>query len=507
MPTFSFTSPQGKSYDITGPEGATKEQAFQILQSQLAQSSAPKMAPTVQPAESPGMIEKLAGAGEAALTMGTGALAAPVSAVMGAYKGLTGGKLGTQAGVREGEQRAKDVAENLTYSPRTESGKQQVSAVGDFLKSAGIEALGGLAGETGALANATKMAKPGIVGAAGKAVQAVKDSPEAFMLGKGLDAAGSAAKGAIPKLMGFDPEAVKLAQKAQDLGINIRPDMLSNNKVVKMMGEALEKIPLSGAKGEARQEAFNKALIKQIGGDPKATRLNSDVFSEAMTKSGKEIGRIGEQNGIVLDKNVSDALTNFVKEADRYETKDVKSIVKNYVNEIKSKTKDDTLDGTAFKKINSKIGRQIRATSNGDLKNSLSDLQEIMHDALEKSISKDDLDALKEARTYYAKGKVLEPLVAKATTGDISGPSLMSRVTADKAGKARMAKGGGDMGDLARIGQLMKEPGSSGTTERALAYSLLGGGAYVNPGTAAALYGTANLYNRFGQYLIPPPPK
>ena len=35
MPTFDFKSPDGKTYSIQGPEGATQEQAFQILQQQL----------------------------------------------------------------------------------------------------------------------------------------------------------------------------------------------------------------------------------------------------------------------------------------------------------------------------------------------------------------------------------------------------------------------------------------------------------------------------------------
>lgn len=35
MPTFEFTSPDGKTYEITGPEGATQEQAFELLQGQL----------------------------------------------------------------------------------------------------------------------------------------------------------------------------------------------------------------------------------------------------------------------------------------------------------------------------------------------------------------------------------------------------------------------------------------------------------------------------------------
>lgn len=40
MPDFTFTSPEGRSYTVTGPEGATKEQAFQVLQQQLASGTA-----------------------------------------------------------------------------------------------------------------------------------------------------------------------------------------------------------------------------------------------------------------------------------------------------------------------------------------------------------------------------------------------------------------------------------------------------------------------------------
>ena len=50
MPTFEFTSPEGKSYTVEGPEGATKEQAFEILQTQIGQP-AQKAAPLPQKAE------------------------------------------------------------------------------------------------------------------------------------------------------------------------------------------------------------------------------------------------------------------------------------------------------------------------------------------------------------------------------------------------------------------------------------------------------------------------
>jgi hypothetical protein len=41
MPTFDFTAPDGKTHSIEGPEGATREQAFQMLQLKLGGQSAP----------------------------------------------------------------------------------------------------------------------------------------------------------------------------------------------------------------------------------------------------------------------------------------------------------------------------------------------------------------------------------------------------------------------------------------------------------------------------------
>jgi hypothetical protein len=41
MTTFTFTSPEGKTYDVEGPPGATAEQAFKILQGQLGQPTMP----------------------------------------------------------------------------------------------------------------------------------------------------------------------------------------------------------------------------------------------------------------------------------------------------------------------------------------------------------------------------------------------------------------------------------------------------------------------------------
>lgn len=55
MPIFEFRGPDGKTHSIEGPEGATQEQAFQMLQKQLGGQSAP-----AAPQEEPSTIGRLA---------------------------------------------------------------------------------------------------------------------------------------------------------------------------------------------------------------------------------------------------------------------------------------------------------------------------------------------------------------------------------------------------------------------------------------------------------------
>ena len=58
MPTFDFTSPDGKTYSVEGPEGATAAQAFEILQSQIGGAKPADSGPGV--AEDLGQVAKAA---------------------------------------------------------------------------------------------------------------------------------------------------------------------------------------------------------------------------------------------------------------------------------------------------------------------------------------------------------------------------------------------------------------------------------------------------------------
>ena len=51
MPSFTFTSPEGKKYTVNGPEGSTKEQAFEMLQKQLGTPKAETPKQEIMPQE------------------------------------------------------------------------------------------------------------------------------------------------------------------------------------------------------------------------------------------------------------------------------------------------------------------------------------------------------------------------------------------------------------------------------------------------------------------------
>ena len=511
MPVFEFTSPEGKKYRVTGPEGATQEEAFGMLQKQLSATPTtaprPKQAVPAEPAApNTGLMSvnaanrAIAGIPDAVLNTPNRLLNLGKAAVGTAATALGRPDLAPTPTpdpdfVRKGFEQAGFIKPEL--DPTT-TGQRMLSSL----------VQGGVGAALGSPANSLRqMATNAGIGAvsggvAGGVQEATGSAPLSITAGLLSPlAAGRAVSAVRQPGRSIDAETARLANRAQeDFDIPLRPDQLYNNRIAKMAGEAMEKVPLSGAPTEARQNSFNRAVIKTIGGNATADKLTPDVFDQAIRTSGKKIGDIAARNNVRMDQDFDDALNTHVMNADRFETTDVGRVVKNYVDELRNKTVNGVISGEAFRKLNTEINAKIRNTANGDLKHALGGLQDDMQNALERVLTGNDLTRLQNARQQYAIAKTIEPIVAKTTTGDISPAALMGRVTSNQAGKSRMARGtGGDIGDLARIGQrFLKEPNSSGTAERSLAYGMLGGGAVMEPATAAGIYGLANAYNRAG---------
>lgn len=126
MPTFVLTGPNGKEYEVDGPEGATPQQAFEILQNKLG--AAPSTRAPTQKDMSPPLVQ----AADAALATVSGMAAKPVSDVAGtlAIPLHAAGAIQTEPAEVQSKVRA-----GLTHEPTTEGGKmvtRMLSAPGEW---------------------------------------------------------------------------------------------------------------------------------------------------------------------------------------------------------------------------------------------------------------------------------------------------------------------------------------------------------------------------------------
>ena len=128
MTTYVITAPDGNEYEVDAPEGATQEHALKYFQANWkAESPQQKAAPAPQQEQSILNQYILNPANEIAgtifdpvLQMATGFAAKPISEVMG-MSAAAQEMVNPQGG--DPEKFKQDIAESLTYEPRTSGGK------------------------------------------------------------------------------------------------------------------------------------------------------------------------------------------------------------------------------------------------------------------------------------------------------------------------------------------------------------------------------------------------
>jgi hypothetical protein len=142
-------------------------QARQDVKNQIPDSTVPGTTPEYV---EPSLGEKIVGAGEAALTIGTGAVGGTAGLIGGTLKGLAeqilSGQFGSQEAANLVQKSAMQGAQALTYAPRTQSGQEQVQAVGEVLQN--VPPVIPVIGPIGAVSASTKMAAPVVAATAGR---------------------------------------------------------------------------------------------------------------------------------------------------------------------------------------------------------------------------------------------------------------------------------------------------------------------------------------------------
>lgn len=254
---YKIDAPNGQTYRISGPAGASQEEVqAEVLrqhpdagklptQEQLKGNIINSDVPTVvgerpnppQIAEPKRTIGDYAKAAyEIPLTAASSALAEPIGAAYGVYKGITSPEYGTQQGLQKAQSEGAQIAQKLRYSPEspvTQDAFNAVNQVMDAAKLPPMPTTGMLPSYANALRNTTPVLKEGLQ----TATQTMK--PVTSKLASALRTEPSIVKKA-PSAAQLELQSENLFNVAKNDGIEINAKDFASN--MKQIGKDLENI-------------------------------------------------------------------------------------------------------------------------------------------------------------------------------------------------------------------------------------------------------------------------
>lgn len=276
----------------------------------------------------------------------------------------------------------------------------------------------------------------------------------------------------------ISPSAASLADTARTkYNIPLTSPDISSSGAMKYGNSALKDLPFSGAaaQDEVKTNAFNRALSNQMGED--SDKITPDVMQSAKKRLGNEFNVVAQNTNIADTKGLGNSLRPIMIEAAQVlpeaDIKPLQAQIENIADVIKQN--NGTIPGASYQALTRKGTPLDRAMSstNPNVSYYAGQIRSALDDALQANATPEMQNRLTQARTQYKAMKTIEPLAEKAKDGNISPALLQNRVSNSYGNLAY--NGGGDMGELARIGQqFMKEPPQSGTAPRQILTEMAG---------------------------------
>ena len=291
-----------------------------------------------------------------------------------------------------------------------------------------------------------------------------------------LQSIGNALSGAAANVA---PEVAQIAQLARDrYGIQLTAPQLGMSPALSYANSALKMVPGSGvgAENAATQQQFNRAVAQTFGEN--TAKITPDVLTNAQRRIGGVMNTVERANPVRLDNT-------FLNDAAQIETNARTSLPDSEFGVIKRQLDNvmqnlqpgDTISGTTYGNLihkGSPLDSALKS-SDANIRNYATQIRDALRDSLTRSLSPEDSTAYQEARTQYKNLMTVRPLTLRAdatggpmpSTGDVSPAALRAAVNRSYGENVAMEPPGRvPLNDLARIGQMMKEPPSSGTSER-----------------------------------------
>jgi hypothetical protein len=299
-------------------------------------------------------------------------------------------------------------------------------------------------------------------------------------LGHGASAVGAGARNLI--FGNVAPETAALADAAvTKYGIPVTAGQISSNPMVRFADSVLQRMPLSGygARTEAQQTGLNRAIANEMGASSDV--ITPDVVRQAKHTAYKDYdaAKANLSGPLNVGHQFYDDLINIHDNAHYVLEDNLAKKVDNLLGNVADKINNHTIDADLYQSLTRKNGPLDSAINSRDSK--ISTYASQIKDALENVVGRNspELKKLKDEADYkYFVAKSVEPLANEATTGNISPAKLLRAVDFSQT----------PVGEIGRIGQrFLKEPPSSGTSERLLAMEALKAGLGV-AGLGGAYY-------------------
>lgn len=225
------------------------------------------------------------------------------------------------------------------------------------------------------------------------------------MIGRGLSGSG------------VSPEVAKLAQRAQELGINVPADRIVDSKPLNAIASTLNYIPMSGRAGteNAMNAQLNTALSRTFGQD-------SPNVTAALRKAGPELGgkfdAVLKSNTVKIDPQFFNEISDITNTASKELGSDGLRAITSQVDELIQKGANGTIDGQAAYNIKRTLDRI--AKRNTPEAYHAQELRKSLMGALDRSIGPEAAADFAKTRQQYGNMLSLERLAKNGAEGDIS---------------------------------------------------------------------------------------
>lgn len=376
-------------------------------------------------------------------------------------------------------------------------------------KTAGAKALGTLAGRgglagrigAGALAGeATQRVYEAGTGDVGEELETLTRGGISMggILGGAIPAVGSAVRAGgsflTPAIKDTAEETVNLAKKYNiPLGI----DDLTGSKFYQNLIQKGGQLPFAGGTSAAENQlkAFTKAVARTVGLDD-VDGLTPEAMDKAFDKIGGEFDKIAKGKIFTVSDDILDRMSTLVDDIDDASiTPEVKTkIMKKLDTVFKSLSPDDTISGESLNKIRADLNKSARGATDNGLRSAYKDVENFVIDIMTEG-NEEARQALTNAKFKYKNLIAIEPLAQKVQEEGIISPALLTNRVRQVYGRDFTRGRAGELGDLAKLGQVIKQkvPDSGTPIGNVMLGAMTGGNvplAFISP-TAAGLQASA----------------